>query len=93
MRLWGGAKRASRNDFHWVFMIRLDGYFAVAVIKVEPIVRRPENQSSRRLHRLMSRTADLKVDAVLPLEQDLAIVQPTRHIHRSIGANKLLVRE
>jgi hypothetical protein len=34
-----------------------------------------------RAGRFVSRPADLEIDSILPLQQDFAIVESTRHLH------------
>jgi hypothetical protein len=53
----------------------------IAVVGVEPILARPQDHARRHPHRLVARAADLEVDAVLPLELDLLVVDP-RGEHR-----------
>jgi len=50
---------------------------AVAIIRIEPVVCRPERFASRNEHGLVSRAGDLKEDLVLSLELYLLVVQTT----------------
>ena len=47
---------------------------AVAIVKIKPIMPRPQNQPRGGLHGLVSGAADLKKDAILPFQQNLPVV-------------------
>ena len=65
----------------------------VAIIQVEPVVRRTQHQAGRRQHRFMAGTRDLKEDLVLALELNLLVVQAARRVHHAVGVHHLLTRE
>ncbi len=66
---------------------------AVAVVRVEPVVRRAEDEPGRRQHGFVPGARDLKEDLVLTLELDLLVVQPTGQEHRAIRAHELVAGE
>jgi hypothetical protein len=66
---------------------------AVAVIGVEPVLARPQQQAGGGQHRLVAGAADLEVDPVLPLELDLLVVDPARQVHRPVDADQFLPAE
>ena len=66
---------------------------AVAVIRVKPVVGGLEGQSSGDAERFVAGAGDLKVDFLLPLEQDFAVIHPARHVHEAVGVDELLGRQ
>ncbi len=54
---------------------------AVAIIEIEPIVAGTQRHGSGHLHRLMPRAANLKKDAILPLQSDFPVVQTPGGVH------------
>src|SRR5579863_3251037 len=66
---------------------------AIAVIREEPVVSRTKRQSGSDLKRLMPRPRDLKEDLLLPLEKNLAVVEPAGQIHEPVNFDHLLRAE
>src|SRR5437764_15139562 len=65
---------------------------AVTIIRIKPVVTRPENKARGGLDGLVSSAADLEKDAVLTFEKYLAIVEPPRHVHDAIGTDEVVAR-
>ena len=66
---------------------------AVAVIGVEPIVAGFERHTGGGLSGFMTGGTDLKVDAVLPLHEDFAVVDQAGAQHVPVGLHELLAGE
>ena len=66
---------------------------AVAVVHVEPVVRRLEDVAGSGQHGFVAGARDLEEDLVLPLELDLPVVDAARQEHRSVGGEELVARE
>src|ERR1035441_9102737 len=66
---------------------------AVAIVRIEPIVRGAHRHPRRHLDRLMPGAGNLEVDAVLPLQRHFAVVQPPRCVHQAEGADEVVRRE
>ena len=66
---------------------------AVAVIRIDPVVPAAQRHAGRHLHRLVTGARNLEVDAVLPLQRHLAVVQPPRCVHDAEGADQLVLRQ
>ncbi len=62
---------------------------AVPVIGVKPVVTRLEGEPGGDVDRLVARAADLKEDAVLPLELDLAVIQSARQVDDAVDVDEL----
>ena len=77
------ARRADRLQKHL-----LRGYAehqrqrTIAVIRIKPVMSRAEHQPGRCLDGFVPRGTDLEKDAALTLKQNLAVIQPPRHVHR-----------
>ena len=52
----------------------------------------PENQARGGLHSFVSGAADLEKDPTLPFQQNLAVVQTARHVHRAISSDEIFSR-
>ena len=61
----------------------------VAVVGEKPILAGPQNLSRRHQYGLVSRPADLKVDLMLSLELDFAVVQPPRTVHQPVHPDEV----
>ena len=59
---------------------------AIPIIGENPIVAGAQSQARRDLNRFMPGAADLEKDFILPLEQDLPVVNATGRVHIAIGA-------
>ena len=57
---------------------------AVPIIRIEPVVLRFQREPRCHSHRFMPRARNLKKDFLLPLQQDLAVVHPSRGEHDAI---------
>ncbi len=66
---------------------------AIAVIRKDPVVPGPGDESCGDLNRLVACRTDLEEDLVLPLEQDFAVVQAARKIHEAEGLKQSLTGE
>ena len=66
---------------------------AIAIVGIEPVVAGPQHQAGGHQQRLMSGAGNLEEDLLLPLEQDLAIVEPARQIHQAVNLDQLLLAE
>ena len=66
---------------------------AVAVVGVEPVVARPQDEAGRDLHRLVAGSAALEEDPVLALELDLPVVEASRQHHRAVDRQQRLAVE
>jgi len=62
----------------------------IAVVGINPILPRTQRQSRGHLHGLMSSAADLKIDAILALQRDLAVVQAAGEMHDPKRVNERL---
>ena len=63
---------------------------AVAVIGKEPVVPGPQDHAGGHLDGLMSGGTDLKENAVLAFECDLAVIQPPGGVHQAERTDELL---
>src|ERR1017187_1343140 len=63
---------------------------AVAIISAEPIVRGLQQLPGGNENCFVSRAADLKINFVLTLQLNLAIVQPSGEKHSAIHLDELL---
>ncbi len=63
---------------------------AVAIVGIEPVVAGAQHHSGGNQQRFVSRARDLKEDLLLALEQDLAVVDPARHVHQPVDFDQLL---
>ena len=66
---------------------------AVAIIRIKPVVARPQVQGGGQVERLMPYTIDLKIDAILSFQLDFLVVQFSRKIHGAISADDQLGRK
>ncbi len=66
---------------------------AIAIVGIEPVVARAQHQAGSHQQRFMSGAGDLEENLLLPLEQDLAIVELTRQVHQAVNVDQLLARE
>ena len=66
---------------------------AIAIIRIDPIVARSQAHAGSHFDRFMSGSADLKIDAILPFQGDLAIVEAPGRLHSTEGADELVVLE
>ena len=71
----------------------LQGEGPVPVVRVEPVVARPEHHARGYQDRLVARSADLEVDLVLALELYLLVVELAREIHGPVDAQQGLAVE
>src|SRR5439155_6297864 len=71
----------------------LQAQSAVAVIQVEPVVRRSHDQTGRYEDRLVAGAGYLEENLVLPLELDFFVIQSTRQEHRAVCGDQLLAGE
>ncbi len=60
----------------------------VPIVRVEPVAAGVQRQSRGCLNCFMAGAADLEENPVLPLQQDLAIVQTARGLHNTKSANQ-----
>src|ERR1700676_1851617 len=60
----------------------------VAIIRIDPVDARSEQQARCGGYRFMSRAGDLEINFVLALKLNLAIVQFPRKVHRAIQTNE-----
>lgn len=60
----------------------------IAVIRIDPVLPRPQNQRGGNLHGLVSGAANLEKNAILALERDLAIIEPAGQMHRAIRVDE-----
>src|SRR5579872_4154025 len=65
---------------------------AVAIVRKEPVVPRLHSEGGGGGDSFVSRAGDLEEYFLLPLEHDLAIVEPTRGVHHAIDVDELLPR-
>src|SRR5439155_9718580 len=63
---------------------------AVAIVRIEPIVAGSHRHRGSDLHGFVTRTADLKINAALAFERDLAVIQAPGRVYQAEGANQLL---
>src|SRR5215831_603149 len=63
---------------------------SIAVIRIEPIVSRPEREPGSDADGFMSGTGHLKINFLLALEQDLPVVDPPGHIPQAIRLDELV---
>ena len=61
---------------------------AVAVIGIEPVLPAPESHARGGRDGFVARAADLEENAVLALQQDLAVVQAAGRVHHPEGPNQ-----
>ena len=66
---------------------------AVAVVGIEPVVRRLQLHAGGDEDGFVSGAADLEEDQALVLELDFLVVDPPRQDHRPIGAEEILAAE
>src|SRR5882762_9436836 len=66
---------------------------AVAVIRINPVDSRAQEQPHRGTNRFVPGAGDLEVDFVLAFELNLAVVKPSREEHRAVNANQGVVIE
>ena len=62
---------------------------AVPVVRIEPVVPRPQQHSGRGEDRLVTGAADLEEDQALALELDFLVVEPSRQQHRAVCAEQV----
>src|SRR5579862_4684937 len=65
----------------------------IAVIGKEPVVSWTKRQSGSDLKRFVPRPGDLEEDLLLPLEKNLAVVEPAGEIHQPVNFDHLLRAE
>src|SRR5439155_5418582 len=66
---------------------------AIAIVGKEPVVARPEGETRRGEHRLVSGAADLKKDLALNLELNFLVVQLARQEHAAVNGEQLIARK
>ena len=66
---------------------------AVAVVRIEPVVRRLEHQAGGGHDRLVAGAADLEEDQALVLELDFLVVDAPRQQHRPVELHELVAGE
>ena len=54
---------------------------------------RTQHHTRRRLNRFVTRAGNLEINLVLPFEEDFAVVNATREIHRSERLNETVTPE
>src|SRR4029078_11291337 len=91
VRIGGGAD--GREQHLLASHAELQAERAVAVIEVEPVVRRPQDKARGRHDRFMPSARDLEKDLVLALELDLLVVEPPRQEHGAVRTDELIARE
>jgi hypothetical protein len=91
VRIGGGADR--REEHLLAGHAELQTQRAVAIVEVEPVIRRPQDKARGRHDRFVPRARDLKKDLVLALELDLLVVEPPRQEHGAIRTDELVARE
>ena len=65
----------------------------IPVVGKEVVVARTQEVTSAYERHLMTGTRDLKVDLVLPLHRDLAVIQAPRGVHRPVHPHDRLRRQ
>ncbi len=81
-RAHSGQQHLERRD------AELQAQCAIAVVGIEPVVRRPERQRGGDEHRLMAGAADLEKDLALILELNLLVVDLARQKHRAVDGEE-----
>ena len=66
---------------------------AIAIVREEPVVPRPERQRCADLQRFMARGRDLEEDFLLALEENFAVVYRAGQKHQPVDFNQLLRRQ
>jgi len=66
----------------------LQAQCAVAIVREEPVVGRPQREPRGDLDRLVAGAADLEEDLALLFELDLLVVELTRQQHETIHAHQ-----
>jgi hypothetical protein len=65
----------------------------VAVIRIEPVVRRFQVQASSNQYGLVSGTADLKEDQALVFELDFLVIEFPRQQHGAVRTQQIVARQ
>ena len=63
---------------------------AVSIVREEPVVAWPQSQSCSHLQRLVSGSRYLKINLLLPLQQDFTVIHMPGEIHQPVDFNQLL---
>ena len=63
----------------------------VAIVQIEPVMPRLEQQSRRGSDSFMSSAADLEEDFILALQQNLAIVYAAGEVHSAVSVDQFFV--
>ncbi len=61
---------------------------AVAVVRINPVNPRPQEESHGGTNGFVPRAGNLEVDLVLAFQLNLAVVEPAREEHRAVNANQ-----
>ncbi len=87
-RIGGGADRLQELSGRADAQGEAEG--AVAIVREKPVVAGAQVHCRSHQQGFMPGTGDLKVDFLLALEQDLAIVDPPRKNHQPVDIQQLL---
>ncbi len=63
---------------------------AIAIVRIEPVVRRSQLKSRRHEHRLVSGAANLEVGLALILDLDFLVVELPGQEHPAVGGEELV---
>ena len=66
---------------------------AITVVGIEPIVSRPHHHACRGLDRFVPCATDLKVDSILPLEQNFFVVDAAGSVDHPEQAEQVIPRK
>ena len=65
----------------------------VAIVGIKPVVARTEQHSRGGLDRLVPGPADLKIDLIAALEDDLPVIEAPGEVHVAVSVKKLVAAE
>ena len=92
-----GSGIALRSNSGKEHLVRRDAQHqrqrAVAVVREEPVVPRPERHARGYENRFVPGTADLKKDFALVLELDFLVVEASRQQHPAICGEEMVARK
>src|SRR4051812_10496339 len=67
-----------------------EGKSAIAVVRIEPVAAGAQAHRRGYLSGLVSGPADLEKNSILPLEEDLTIIDAARFVHEPECANQVV---
>ncbi len=85
------CRRAHSLQHHFIWSNpKRQAQRAIAIVRKEPVVPRPQRQSRRHLQRLMTRGRNLEIDPLLTLQKNFAVIHVARKIHQPVDFHQLL---